>query len=66
MHARVLADLSSRVKAYRAEVYIGGCQNYGPFLGPYYIIVRHLMFRVPQKGAIIFDNYPCSIAYNMC
>ena len=30
------------------------------------IIVRHLIFRVPQKGAIIVDNYPFSIAYNMC
>ena len=27
---------------------MGGCQNYGPFLGP--IIIRHLTFRVPKKG----------------
>ena len=25
---------------------MGGCQNYGPFVGP--IIIRHLLFRVSQ------------------
>ena len=28
--------------------YMGGCQNYGPFWIP--IIIRHLIFGVPQKG----------------
>ena len=27
-----------------------------PFWIP--IIIRHLMFRVPKKGTIIFDNHP--------
>ena len=34
---------------------MGGCQNYGPFLGPYYRI-RHLLFRVPQKGNLILTT----------
>ena len=29
--------------------YMGGCQNHGPFLGP----LRHLLFRVPEKGTLI-------------
>ena len=37
------------------ELYMGGCQNYGPFWIP--IIIRHLMFRVPKKGHN-FDNRP--------
>ena len=36
---------------------MGGCQNYGPFLGPYYI-VRHLSFRVPKKGGPYFNTAP--------
>ena len=31
--------------------YMGGCQNYGPFWIP--ILIRPLIFRVPQKGTII-------------
>ena len=31
-----------------ACVYMGGCQNYGPFGVPN--IVRHLLFRVPKTG----------------
>ena len=32
-------------------MYMGGCQNYGPFLGSYYNTApRHLLFRVPKKG----------------
>ena len=30
------------------ELYMGGCQNYGPFWVP--TIIRHLIFRVPKKG----------------
>ena len=30
---------------------MGGCQNYGPFLDPYYLI-----FRVPKKGIIILTT----------
>ena len=37
------------------HTYMGGCQNYGPFLGP--IIIRHLIFRDP-KGDHSFDNHP--------
>ena len=35
---------------------MGGCQNYGPFFGVPNI-VRHLLFRVPQKDPN-FDNHP--------
>ena len=28
---------------------MGGCQNCGPFLDPYYNIIRHLIFRIPKK-----------------
>ena len=27
--------------------YMGGCQNYGPFLGS---LIRHLVFRGPKRG----------------
>ena len=30
--------------------YMGSCQNYGPFLSPYYNTARNLIFRVPKKG----------------
>ena len=30
------------------SVYMNGCQNYGPSLGP--IIIRHLIFRGPKRG----------------
>ena len=33
---------------------MGDGQNYGPFLGPYYI--RHLIFRVPKKGPLILTT----------
>ena len=29
-------------------VYMGGCQNHGPFLGPF--VIWHLVFRGPNKG----------------
>ena len=35
------------VAAPKAPPYMGGCQNYGPFLGPY--IIRHLIFRIPKN-----------------
>ena len=34
--------------------YMGGCQNYGPFLGPYYNTAP--IFRVPQKGTLIWTT----------
>ena len=30
------------------QQHVGGCQNYGPFLGP--IVIRHLIFRGPIRG----------------
>ena len=46
-------------------LYMGGCENYGPFGVP--IIIRHLVLRVPQKGTIILTtthmgipSVPCS------
>ena len=36
------------------DIYMGGCQNYGPFWIP--ILIRHLIFRVPQKGTIILTT----------
>ena len=33
---------------------MGGCQNYGPFLGPN--IIRHLLFRVPKEGTLILTT----------
>ena len=35
---------------------MGGCQNYGPFWGPYYTTARFILGT--QKGAYNFDNYP--------
>ena len=32
-----------------AELHMGGCQNYGLFWIP--LMIRHLIFRVPKKGA---------------
>ena len=32
------------------KTHLGGCQNYGSFLGWVPIILRHLVFRVPKKG----------------
>ena len=37
------------------SVYMGGCQNCGPFWIP--TIIRHLIFRVPKKDRN-FDNHP--------
>ena len=35
---------------------MGGCQNYGPFLGPWYNTAPTI--HGTQKGAKNFDNYP--------
>ena len=42
---------------------MGGCQNYGPFLGP--SIMRHLVFRGP-KGDHNFDNHPYTQKNTSC
>ena len=45
-------ELQFSIRCYSIqEIYynMGGCQNYGPFLGVP-IIIRHLMFRAPKKG----------------
>ena len=36
--------------------HMGGCQNSGPFLGPYYNTAPNISGT--QKGTIIFDNHP--------
>ena len=41
---------------------MGGCQNYGPFLGPWYYTAP--VFRGP-KGDHNFDNHPYSTLYNL-
>ena len=41
---------------------MGGCQNYGPFLGPY--IIRHLIFAASQKGAIILTTTHMGVSEN--
>ena len=38
------------------NVFLGGCQNSGPFLGPKHKI-RHLLFRVPKRDHNS-DNHP--------
>ena len=40
---------------------VGGCQNYGPFLGPWYNTV--LVF-ADAKGDHNFDNHPCRMMYS--
>ena len=42
--------------------YMGGCQYYGPFLGPYYTTAPNTLGT--QKGAIILTatHIPCSIS----
>ena len=35
---------------------LGGCQNYGPFLGPYYTTAP--ISQGTEKGDLNFDNYP--------
>ena len=37
-----------------AQVYMGGCQNYGPFLGPYYNTAPDISGT--QKGTIILTT----------
>ena len=37
--------------------HVGGCQNYGPFLDPYYNTALNIWGT--QKGTINFDNHPC-------
>ena len=38
---------------------MGGCQNYGPFWGPYYNTAPTI--QGPKKGTPYFDNYPPSL-----
>ena len=38
--------------------HVGCSQKYGPLLGIYYSILRHLVFRVPKSDPN-FGNYPC-------
>ena len=42
--------------------YVGGSQNYGPFLGPF-LVIRHLLFRDPERDHN-FDNHPCESRHN--
>ena len=39
------------------HIYVGGCQNYGPFLDPYYTTAHNI--QGTQKGDHNFDNHPC-------
>ena len=36
------------------HIYMGGCQNYGPFSDPYYTTAPN--FRVPEKGTLILTT----------
>ena len=36
---------------------LGGCQDYGPFLGPYYIAAPINYLGCPERD-LNFDNYP--------
>ena len=44
-----------RLPGLRSKMYMGDCQNYGPFLGPYYITGPNLG---DPKRDHIFDNPP--------
>ena len=39
------------------QKHVGGCQNYGPFLGPYYNTAPNIL-GYPKRDHN-FDNYPC-------
>ena len=41
---------------FRVGIYMGGCQNYGPFLGPYYNTAP-IILGTPKRDHN-FDNYP--------
>ena len=49
MHVRVVQD-----RANRDWCHVDGCQNYGPFLHPYY----NTASKVPKRDHN-FDNNPC-------
>ena len=38
--------------------HMGGCQNYGPFLAPYYDTAPNYYLGYPKRDPN-FDNYPC-------
>ena len=44
------------LRSFGHHLYMGGCQNYGPFLGPWYNTAPTI--HGTQKGAKNFDNYP--------
>ena len=48
MESKPKSELSTWMTHTYMCIYMVGCQNYGPFLGP--IIIRPLIFRVPKKG----------------
>ena len=45
------------MRDYMRDYYMGGCQNYGPFLGPYYN-------RDPKRDHY-FDNHPYGLLRGM-
>ena len=55
MYVRMYVCISGYVYIYVCIIYryMGGCQDYGPFLGPYYNAApSDLVFRVPKKGPL--------------
>ena len=49
------ADLEDEVSG----SHVGGCQNYGPFLGP--SIIRHLVFRgLKKENIILITTHVCN------
>ena len=46
-----------RISAVSTRAHVGGCQNYGPFLGT--LLIKCRIILGIQKGTIIFDNHEC-------
>ena len=50
----------SRLRFETLEMYVGDCQNYGPFLGPYYNTGPNTGPNLGDpKRDHNFDNHPC-------